>query len=66
MFNSLIADLYFYSLGASIGAAIVKIAIVVIVIFAIIGLIATIRFLASRGKKKQKDPYKEWLKTGKF
>ena len=66
MLNSLISELYFLYLGASVGATLIKIAIVLVLIFAIIGVIATIGFFVGRGKKKKKDPYKEWLKTGKF
>lgn len=33
-------------------------------IFTIIGIIATIKWLFK--SKKKKDPYKEWMKTGKM
>ena len=36
-----------------------------ILIFAIIGFLTVIRFLFRGKKKGKKDPYKEWIKTGK-
>lgn len=36
-----------------------------ILIFAVIGFLAVMRFLFRGKKKGKKDPYKEWIKTGK-
>ena len=43
--------------------------IAVICVLALIGLLTVIRWIISgiqKGNKKNKDPYSEWLKTGKF
>ena len=37
-----------------------------LIIFAIIGVLATLKWLFFGRRKKKKDAGKEWLKTGKF
>lgn len=67
MFTALFADLSFLMMKATFAAFLIEAGIVLTVIFAIIGVIATIIFFVNRGKKKKaKDPYKEWIKTGKM
>lgn len=67
MFTALFADLSFLMMKATFAAFLIEAGIVLTVIFAIIGVIATIVFFVNRGrKKKPKDPYKEWIKTGKM
>lgn len=36
-----------------------------VIVFAIIGIITVLNWLLSGKKKKNKDPYSEWIKTGK-
>ncbi len=59
-----LADLYTLAVAASIGAFFVRLGIILILIFAVIGVVATIIFFVRRSKAK--DPYKKWIKTGKM
>lgn len=66
MFTAFFADLSFLMMKATFAAFLVEVGIFLTMV-AIIGVIATIVFFVNRGKKKKsKDPYKEWIKTGKM
>lgn len=65
MFTALFAELSLLMMKASFISFLLELGFVLMVIFSVIGLITTIRFFIKRGKKK-KDPYKEWIKTGKM
>lgn len=51
--------------AASLAVILLKIIIVLILIFAVIGIISTIRFFAGRKKRKETDG-EYWLRTGKM
>lgn len=67
MLTAIFADLSFLMMKATFTAFLVEAGIFLTIVFAIIGIIATIMFFVNRSKKKKsKDPYKEWIKTGKM
>lgn len=67
MFTAFFADLSFLMMKATFATFLVEVGIFLTIVFAIIGVIETIVFFVNRGKKKKsKDPYKEWIKTGKM
>ena len=66
MLELLLLDLASWVVAAGIIAFLVKLAIIATLIFAVIGLITTIRFFATRKKKKKHDVGAEWLKTGRM
>lgn len=67
MLTAIFADLSFLMMKATFAAFLVEAGIFLTIVFAIIGIIATIMFFVNRSKKKKsKDPYKEWIKTGKM
>lgn len=67
MFTTLFAELSILMMRASFISFLLELGFILMVIFSVIGLIATIRFFIKRAKnKKNRDPYKEWIKTGKM
>ena len=57
-------DLYSFAIGVTFYAFLVKLLICLIIIFAIIGFVTTIRFIIKKRKEKKKkneDPYEAWL-----
>ena len=60
------ADLYAFLAGARIAAFLYMVFVIAILIFAIIGIITTIRFFVRRKRnKKQMTPGERWMKTGR-
>lgn len=53
--------------NTTLGGILAYLIFAVICILAVIGLITVIAWIAmGKKKKKSKDPYKEWLKTGRM
>ena len=59
-------DIYGLIAGLSFMALLVRIGWFLYTLFAIIGLITTIKFFVTRKKKKKETAGERWLRTGKF
>jgi len=64
MIEMLFLEAYSWILAAGFIAFLIKLLIIAILIFAIIGIITTIRFFANR--KKKKNAGEIWMKTGRM
>ena len=64
MFEMLFYDLAHLFAGAAFIAFLLKLFILAILVFAVIGVITTIKFFANRKKNKETDG-QYWLRTGR-
>lgn len=64
MFEMLFRDLSLLFAGAAFAAFLMKIIVIAILVFAVIGVITTIKFFANRKKNKETDG-QYWLRTGR-
>ena len=62
----LLLDIYSLAAGAAFMALLVEIGMILYTVFAIIGLITTIRFFINRKKRKKETAGERWLRTGKI
>ena len=65
MFELLLGDLFALGIIASTYYVLMRIAFYATIIFAIIGLITTIRWIIGKTKKKE-TPGEKWMRTGRL
>lgn len=60
-------DLYTIMIGVSIARFFAKLITIAILVFAVIGIITTIKWILDKRKPKHKEtPHEKWLRTGKM
>lgn len=65
MLDLLLMDLYALSLKAKIAAFLINAVIIIILVFAVIGVIATVKWFLKR-KKPKETPGEKWRRTGRI